>query len=238
MLLWAWRGDERMKSMHRSLIWMGLLGALLFLPSCASGPPPTAMERGFAALARDEFELASGYFVEALRANPQNGEAWQGQAAAQVGALDPEAALRSLARLAQVDAARFSGEGKATYADALASATQKRNAQGQHQAALQAVRALVQLDPERRGLDRLLGQALLKEAERRARLGGQKEAHALYAEACQVVPQRLEAWVGAAEILLVSGKSKAAVRLLESARKYHPTAGSIRSLTLQAMRAR
>lgn len=227
-----------MKSMHRSLIWMGLLGALLFLPSCAAGPPPTATERGLAALAREEFAIASGYFAEALRANPQNGEAWQGQATAQVGALDPESALRSLARLAQVDAARFSGEGKATYADALASATKQRNAQGHHEAALQSARALVQLDPERRGLDRLFGQALLKEGERLARFGRQKQAFALYAEACKIVPQQLEAWVGAAEILIVSGKGKAAVRLLESARKHHPTAGSIRSLTLQAMRNR
>ena len=69
-------------------------------------------------------------------------------------------------------------------------------------------------------------------------MGEAKPALALYREACEVTPGNLEAWVGAAEILLEKKKRKEAIRLLEAARANHPTAGAIRTLSLQAMRIR
>jgi tetratricopeptide (TPR) repeat protein len=216
-----------------------LLALLLGLAAgCASGPPPSALERGEAALEQGDWRAAQTHFAQALRLDPQLARAWLGQARAQLAGRDPEAALSSLGRLSQVDPALFSGEAAVIYVEALEAATQVRLQRHQAQAALVSARTLVKLAPERRGSDRLLGQALLAEAERRRLLGENGPALALYREACAVAPHSLEAWVGAAELLLEAGKGKETVKLLEAARKLHPTAGSIRSLTLQALKVR
>jgi tetratricopeptide (TPR) repeat protein len=205
---------------------------------CASGPPPTALELGEAALEQGDWRAAQVHFEQAVRENSDLGQAWLGQAQASLAGRDPERALRSLGRLAQVDPELFSGGARATYADALEAATRSRLQHGQAAAALVAARALVALEPNRSGLDRLLGSALLAEAERLRLLGEREPALALYREACGVVPQSLDAWVGAAELLIEARKGKETVKLLEAARKVHPTAGSIRSLSLQALKIR
>lgn len=225
-------------SIHRKVAGLLLLVGLVVIQGCAGGPPPTAVELGEAALERGDWRAARTHFAEALQVDPGQGRAWQGQARAQLLGQDPEAALRSLASLARVDPERFSGSSRSTYADALAAATTLRLARKQSEAAMISVRALAKLEPDRRGLDRLLGRALVAEGLRRRLVGDRDTALVLYSEACQVLPQSLDAWEGAAEILLESRKGKDAVRLLEAARKVHPTAGSIRSLTLQALKYR
>jgi len=226
-------------SLHRRFIGIVLLALLLALfEGCASGPPPTDTELGEQALARGDWRQAKNHFSIALRKDPRAGRAWLGQSRAQIEGRDPEAALRSLSSLAKVDPERFSGEGRPVYAKALHEAAAARLAKGQSQAALVAARALAKLEPGRRGLDRVLGEAILAEAGRLRLRGNREAAFALYQEAAKVVPQRLEGWLGAAEILIESNRGKVAVRLLQAAREYHPTSGEIRMLSIQALSAR
>ncbi len=227
-----------MSSVHRSrcvaLIWAVTLVAF----GCVSGPPPTPVELGEQALAEGDWRAAQTHFGEALALDAGSGRAWHGQARAALLGRDAEGALESLSRLSKVDPERFRGEARETYGDALDGAVRSRIARDQPEAALTAARALARLEPRRNGLPRLLGLSLLAEAERRRLDGDRQGALALYREACEVTPQALEAWVGAAEILLETRKGKQAMRLLEAARKAHPTAGAIRTLTLQALRMR
>lgn len=227
-----------MTSVHRSLgtalIWLAMTLAF----GCASGPPPTPVELGELALAEGDWRGAKTHFDAALALDAQSGRAWHGQARAALLGRDAEAALGSLSQLAKVDPERFRGEARETYGDALDGAVSARLARDQTEAALTAARALARLEPRRNGLPRLLGRSLMAEADRQRWEGDRKGALALYREACEITPQALEAWVGAAEILLETRKGKQAIRLLEQARKAHPTAGSIRTLTLQALRMR
>ena len=226
-------------SLHRRFVGVVLLALLVALfQGCASGPPPTDSELGEQALARGEWRQAKIHFSIALKKNPRAGRAWLGQARAQIEGRDPEASLRSLSSLAKIDAERFTGEGRPVYADALHEAAAARLSQGQSQAALVAARALAKLEPQRRGLNRVLGEAILAEASRNRLRGNRDAAFALYQEAAKVVPQRLEGWLGSAEILIESNRGKVAVRLLQAAREYHPTSGEIRMLSIQALSAR
>lgn len=215
-----------------------LLFALALLQGCVSGPPQPPVELGEIALAQGDWRSAKTHFAEALRMDARLGRAWLGQARTQLMARDPEGSLRSLSSLSKLDRDLFHGDARAPYSDALEAATQSRLDRKQPESALIAVRALSKLDPERRGLSSLLGRALIGEAERRRWQGDREGALTLYREACTVVPGTLEAWVGAVEILLESGRGKEAMHLLALARKRHPTAGSIRSLTIQALSLR
>ena len=212
--------------------------AVSFSTACVSGPPPTAVERGESALAEGDWRSAKMHFAEALRADPRLGRAWFGQARSQLAGGDPEGTLRSLSSLSKVDRALFVGEARATYADGLDAATRQRLGREQSEAALVAVRALAKLEPDRRGLDSLLGRALVSEAARRRWLGEPKGALSLYREACQIAPNTLDAWLGAAEILIEFKQGREAMQLLEIARKNHPTAGQIRTLSIQALGSR
>lgn len=212
--------------------------ALALVQGCASGPPPTPTELGELALAEGDWRSAETHFAEALRLDRTEGRAWLGQARAQLLGRDPEGSLRSLSSLAEVDPERFRSEAQEVYTDSLDAALRVRLERKQSEAALAAARALVKLEPKRNGLPRLLGLALIQEAERLRLLGDRKQALALYREACDVTPRDLDAWVAAAEILLETKKRKQAMELLEMARKSHPTAGAIRTLTLQALRMR
>jgi tetratricopeptide (TPR) repeat protein len=215
-----------------------LLPAILvvvLLQGCTSGPPPTPIELGEAALSQGDWRLAKVHFAEALRTDTRMGRAWLGTARTQLMARDAEGALRSLASLSKVDRALFLGEARVSYGDALEGAARHRLDRKKSESGLAAVRALSKLDPGRRGLSSLLGRALIAEAERRSWQGDRARALALYREACTVVPGTLDAWVGAAEILLEMRRGKEAIKLLALARKHHPTAGSIRTLTIQAL---
>ncbi|HEB90303.1 MAG TPA: tetratricopeptide repeat protein [Deltaproteobacteria bacterium] len=224
--------------MPRRFLLAFFVGSALLAAGCASGPPPTPVERGEAALAAGDWREARDHFAEALRLDGRSARAWLGRARAELAGRDPEAALRSLARLSKVDRDFFVGNARPTWGEALEAATVDRLARGKSREALASVRALARLEPGRRGLDPLLGRTLIAEADRLRWSGDRKAALALYREAVQVVPETLEAWVGAAEILLESRRGSEAMALLEAARKRHPTAGVIRALTLQAMAMR
>ena len=223
----------------RSLLFsLAALLAVVLLQGCANGPPPTSVELGEAALSQGDWRVARTHFADALRTDARMGRAWLGQARAQLMSRDAEGSLRSLSSLSKVDRELFLGQARAPYGDALEGATRSRLNRKKSESALVAVRALSTLDPKRRGLSSLLGRALIDEASRRSWQGDRDRALALYREACTVVPGNLEAWVGAAEILLEMGQGREAIQLLALARKRHPTAGSIRTLTVQALSLR
>ena len=211
---------------------------VLLSSGCASGPPPPPTDLGWRALETGDWRTAKAHFAEALRVDAHDAHAWHGQASAQLAGRDAEAALRSLGSLSKIDPTRFAGEARETYGDALHQAVTQRIARKQTGPALAAARALAQLEPDRPGLARLLGRALMAEANQKRLRGKPEEALALYREAAERVPADLDAWVGAVEILLERKQGKAAMQLLEAARRSHPTAGVIRTLARQAMRYR
>jgi tetratricopeptide (TPR) repeat protein len=226
-----------MRTLRLSFLLPALLLVVL-LQGCASGPPPTPIELGEAALAEGDWSSAKSHFADALRMDARVGRAWLGTARAQLMARDAEGALRSLGRLSKVDRNLFLSDARESYGDALDGAARLRLDRKKSESGLVAVRALSKLDPERRGLSSLLGRALIAEAGRRSWQGDRARALALYREACAVVPGKLDAWIGAAEILLELHRGKEAMQLLAMARKHHPTAGSIRTLTIQALSVR
>lgn len=228
---------RRHSLLRRCLVASALAGGLL-LAGCASGPPPTETELGEQALVAGDWRGALTHFALALRADPADGRARLGEARAHLSGRDPEAALRSFGALARIDRTRFQGEGREPYADALAAAVRVRLRRDQSEAAVAAARALTRLEPDRVGVRRLLAEALLAEAERQRLRGDAQKAYALYAETTRTDPSQLAGWVGSAELLIESKDGKGAVRLLEAARRYHPTAGEIRTLTIQALRFR
>jgi tetratricopeptide (TPR) repeat protein len=232
-------GGEIVSLPIRLLALVLLVLSVALVDGCANGPPPTETELGEQALDRGDWRAARIHFAIALRIEPRDGRAWLGQARAQNAGREPEAALASLKSLTRADPALFQGaEGRATYADALHGAAVERLARKQPKQALAAARALAKLDPERRGLNRLLGDVALAEAGRLRLRGDRNGAFALYQEASRIVPQRLEGWLGAAEIMIEANQGKSAVRYLEAARQYHPTSGEIRMLSIQAISAR
>ena len=214
------------------------LSVVFGISGCATAPPLSSTDQGFAALEAGDWRSAKSHFALSLREDASDGRAWHGQSLAQLAGRDPEAALRSLSSLAKVDGARFDGEARGTYGDALESAARHRLRNEQFEAALAAARALGRVEPKRRGIKRLFGQALVGEASRRRFVGDKDTALTLFQQACHTAPGELEAWVGAAEILLEQKKGKQAMQLLEAARKRHPTAGAIRTLSLQALHER
>ena len=222
----------------RALVAIVVLSSMVGWIGCASGPPPSPTELGWQAVAARDWIAARTHFEAALRADAANGSAWHGRAEALLGARDAEGALKSLGRLAKVDPDRFRGEAAETHGNVLAASTRSRLDRDQPAAALQAARALARLEPRRRGLSGLLGDALVAAGDALRLEGRRDDALALLEEATRVLPGRLEGWIGAAEILLEKRDGKRAIRLLESARRTHPTAGQIRSLTLQAMQFR
>jgi tetratricopeptide (TPR) repeat protein len=215
-----------------------MLISLVLLSACANGPPATPTMLGEAALSQGDWQKAKTHFAEALRIDSNVGRAWLGQAHAQWLGRDPEGSLRSLSSLSKIDRKLLLSEARSLYADSLQGATEDRLRRKKSELALVSVRALSKLDPDRRGLASLLGRVLIGEAERWKWAGDGEKALSFYREACVVVPDSLESWVGAAEILLKMGDGREAIRLLAVARKRHPTAGSIRTLTIQALSLR
>lgn len=219
---------------------IGVLGVACMLAMACTNPPPLSeTQLGEWALDNDgDWRQAKIHFALALRAEPRSARALHGQARAHLAARDPEAALASLGKIVKYDPAYFKTKAGATYGNALEAVTVRRIAGKKTQAGLVSARALVKHDPNRTGVKRLLGQALLAEADHRRLRGDRKTAYVLFEEASRVAPQEIAGWIGAAEILIEYGKNKQAVQMLKAARRFHPTNGEIRTLSIQAISTR
>lgn len=214
------------------------VGAMLVI-ACTHPPPLSETQLGEWALDNDgDWRQAKIHFALALRAEPRSARALHGQARAHLASRDPEAALASLGKIVKYDPAFFKAKAQKTYGDALEGVTIRRIAGKKTAAALVSARALAKLDPNRSGGKRLLGQALLAEADHRRLRGDRKTAYVLFEEASRVVPQEIAGWIGAAEILIEYGKNQQAVQMLTNARRFHPTSGEIRMLSIQAISKR
>lgn len=222
-------------ALTRPLGLVALLLVLAGLQGCRSGPPPSLVERGEAAYAIGEFRHAELLFGEALSLDSSDLRAIHGQARTVLALHDPEASLRLYAQLARVDRVYFVGVAQEDYPATLYAAAESRLAGGQPGSALKALRMLQKAEPSRRGLADLLGRTLTAQGERFAMHGRREQAMAMFKEAIHQTPQAADPYVGAAEILLASGKQKEALVLLTDARKYNPSDNRVRALTVQAM---
>lgn len=206
------------------------------LVACQSGPPPTPLERADAAFAAGRLDDALSLYDEAARTQPdRRAEALHGAARVYTVRRRPEQTLALYAEVARADRDYFVARARADYARALLQAGEKRRASRRFEAAIEALQALQRIDAGYPGLAKALAAALTEHGEALAVEGRRTEALARFEEAMAVRPQAADAWVGAAEILIATGRSKEALQLLGDARRYNPSDGRVRALTVQAM---
>ena len=231
--------DLQHRSHHRDRVTLraGMLVALLMggLTACHSGPPPTLVEQGEAAMTRGAYREAGGYFEQALAANARDVRAMHGRARVARIERDPESALRYYSKISSVDRAYFESAARDDYAHALLDAGNARLKRGKPGAAVEALRALQRVKPMQKGAVDALSRALTAQGERLNMLGRRDESLAHYREAIRLTPHSASAYVGAAEVLLASGQKQEALALLTDARKYNPTDNRVRALMVEAM---
>lgn len=227
-------GRRRTAGPTRGRIRVALLG--LLLAACQSGPPPSWVEQGDAALAAGEAQRADAFYVRALEeGTPEAARALHGRARAALVLRDPERALRIYRGLARTHRAYWQDAARADYAEALFAAGRQRLADGRAAEAVEALRAARRVDPARDALGRWLRKALCAHAEALAMHGRRDEALGLFREAFEADPGAIGAYVGAAEILIGTGRKQEALALLEVARRADPNDGRVRALTMEAM---
>jgi len=214
--------------------------ALLFvtalLVACQSGPPPTPLDRGHAAFAEGRTKEAGALYEEAIRTQPDRlAEALHGSARVQTVSRQPERALALYGRVAKADRVYFHAEARSDYAQALLLAGQSRLAKKKHESAIDALEALRKLDPDYPGVSKTLAAAYTGHGDALAMHARRTEAMKRYEQAMALRPQAADAWIGAAEILIATGRKKEALALLGDARRYNPSDGRVRALTVQAM---
>jgi tetratricopeptide (TPR) repeat protein len=213
---------------------LALLGALL--SACQSGPPPSLVEQGDAALAAGEAQRADALYVRALEeGTAEPARALHGRARVALALRDPERALRVYGDLARADRGYWQRTARVDYGEALFAAGRQRLVDGRAGEAVEALRASRRVDPARAGLGRWLRKALCAHAEALAMHGRRDQALALFREALEVDPGAVGAYVGAAEILIGTGRKQEALALLEVARRADPNDGRVRALTMEAM---
>jgi tetratricopeptide (TPR) repeat protein len=226
--------DSRASRRRRAAALLCLLLAA-GLAGCRSGPPPTLVERGEAAMAEGDLAAAERFYREASEQDPNDVRAWHGRAevARRDGA--PEASLRFYVEVARRDQFYLTGPARLEYAATLIEAGRERLAAGRADAAVRALKAARALVGGVPGLDPDLGRALTARGERLAMLGHRKRALADFRAAIVLTPNAAEPYVGAAQILLASGRRQEALDLLGAARAHHPSDLRVRALTLEAV---
>jgi len=179
---------------------------------------------------------ADALYVRALaEGDPAPEAALLGRARVALALREPERALRLHAELARAHRAWWQRTARDDYAAALFAAGRARLDARRAGDAVAALRALRSLDPAWPGLDRVLARALSARAAELAMHGRRDDALALYREATEADAGAVAAYVGAAEILIGSGRKQEALALLERARRADPSDGRVRALTMEAM---
>ncbi len=205
------------------------------LAACQSDRTPGLLEQGDAAWSAGDYQEADNLYARALEQDPSSRAAWLGRARAAVALRDPERALGFHGTLAGIDRTYWRAEARDEYSLALMEAARKRLEAGRPDAAVAALRALRRLDPDRAGSTELFAQALTDWASERAMRGDREAALELYREAISIDARGVAAYVGAAEILIGSGRKQEAMTLLEVARQTDPADNRVRALTIEAL---
>jgi len=222
---------------------LGILAALVLVVltigvGCRSGPPPTLVEQGDSAFSQRMYRAADQFYAKALSVDPHSLGALHGRARVATVQRRAEDALGYYRRIHAIDRAYLSSTGKADYAKALYAVTEVRLDANNPAGAVETARALVRLAPEYPGANRILARALTAQGRWFAMHAKRREALAHYEAAIETDPSNASAYVGAAEILLSTGKRGEALALLARARRMRPTDTRIRALSVQAMRLR
>ena len=214
----------------------GLLAFVALTLACQSGPPPTPLDRAHAAFEAGRIEEAGLLYDEAARTQPdRRAEALHGSARVRMVGREPERALALFSEVAKVDRDYFTAHARDDYAQTLLLAGRARLARKKLEPAIDALEALQRIDPDYPGLTRALAEAWTAHGEQLSMHGRRTEAMRRFERAMELRPQAADAWIGAAEILIATGRKKEALALLADARRYNPSDGRVRALTVQAM---
>ena len=218
------------------LAMLPLLLLLSFGPSgCKSPPPASLSEQAEAAYGRGAYGQADQLFRQMSLESPASGPALHGRARVAVALRDPETALRFYGKLSRLDRQYFVATTRDDYALALLAAGRARLASGELAGALQALRVLQRVKPQQRGFADTLSRTLTAQGEKLAMHGKRSEAMKHFREAIELTPQTPAPYVGAAEILLATGRKKEALTLLGAGRRHSPADGRLRALAVEAM---
>jgi tetratricopeptide (TPR) repeat protein len=213
-----------------------VLALIALLPvGCASPPPPSLAEQGDAAFERGAYREADRLYSEAIRVRADDPWALYGSARTALRLHDPERSLGLYARLDRADREFFRDVAGAEYARTLRAAGLARLDAGRTGGAVKAFRALRQVDPNEKGIRDLLSRALTAYGQDLVMHGRREEAMKIYREAIALTPRSAAPYVGAAEILISTGRRKDALALLQGAREHNPTDSRVRALTVEAM---
>lgn len=143
----------------------GLYVALFLLGACVSWHPfASELERGNAALRLGDFYAATHCYQRALGYRRDDPAALLGLVRSYIGRGDGENALEVFLILRRVDPAYFEQRAPTDYHVALYQAAKTRLSRGNAGTALELLRRLRQRDPDHRGLDDLMTQALIEAA--------------------------------------------------------------------------
>ncbi len=215
-----------------SLAWLALVSGLV---GCQSPPPLSLVEQAEAAYTRGAYKQADEIYGRALVEAPGSGRALHGRARVALALRDPESALRLYGELAKLDRRYFASVTRDDYALTLLEAGRARLAAGKLAGSIQALRVLQRVKPQQKGLAGELSRALTTHGEKLAMHGKRDEAMKYFKEAIELTPNSPAPYVGAAEILLASGRKKEALSLLTAGRRYSPSDGRLRALAVEAM---
>ena len=139
--------------------------ALLLLGACVSWHPfASELERGNAALRLGDFYAATHCYQRALGYRRDDPAALLGLVRCYIGRGDGENALEVFLILRRVDPAYFEQRAPTDYHVALYQAAKTRLSRVNARTALELLRRLRQRDPDHRGLDDLMTQALIEAA--------------------------------------------------------------------------
>jgi tetratricopeptide (TPR) repeat protein len=228
-------GRERERGHGRRLLSTVALLLVWACLSCSSGPAPTLVERGDAALAEGDLVAAEGFYRAACEHDSDDIRAWHGRAKVALADDEPETSLRYYVEVARVDRLYLTNVARFDYTMTLMAAGRERLAAGRSDGAVRALKAARRVTGKVPGLDEDLGRALTLRGERLVVLGHQQRALADFREAIEYAPGEATPYVGAAQILLASGRKDEAMALLADARRKHPDDTRVRALTMEAV---
>lgn len=196
------------------------------------------LERGAVALTMGQPEDAVDAYRAALALRPDDPEALEGLARAQLARGQPQAALETFIRLENADPGRVAERSAPELRQAQLMLAETRLEQGDYAGCLRLLRALRSTGQASPRLDTLFVEALVAESGRLQVAGRSQEAAALLKEAvgADAAPGNLEHAL--ASTLVERGRLDAAISVLSDALLRHPDDPRLAALMDRALRIR